>query len=106
MLTRKNLFQFLAFALLLIVSTNAFSQQKITGTVFEKPSDSPISLAEVFVSGTTIGPVTDENDRFELRVPYLPCQIIFNHVSYTPVVYTAMDAKNISVALTPVNLND
>jgi hypothetical protein len=54
----------------------------ITGQVIDSSTNSPISLAEIFISGTTRGCISDQDGQFNLKVPFFPCTLVADHVSY------------------------
>jgi len=96
---------FLALTILLLgFVTTTFSTNLISGIVYDEITNKPIPLVEVFISGTTIGTVANSEGQFELDAPYLPCQLVFNHISYTPVVFTAIKGESINIKLSSVNL--
>jgi hypothetical protein len=78
----------LAAAILIVfpslVSSSAQETYKITGVVLNRETNDPIPLAEVFISGTTYGSITDTEGRFELETGYLPCLLVVSHLSYAP----------------------
>jgi hypothetical protein len=67
-----------------LVSGSAQETYKITGVVLNRETNDPVPLAEVFISGTTHGSITDTEGRFELETGYLPCQLVVSHLSYAP----------------------
>jgi hypothetical protein len=58
----------------------------ISGVVTEQDSGKPISDANVYVNGTSVRVVTDANGLFSLTLPAIPCQVVFSHLIYQPVV--------------------
>ena len=56
----------------------------ITGVVLNRETNDPVPLAEVFISGTTYGSITDTKGVFELKTSYLPCELVVSHLSYAP----------------------
>ena len=65
-------------------SGRAQAAYKIRGVVINMESGGPVQLAEVFISGTTYGSITNEAGEFELETSYLPCQLVVSHISYAP----------------------
>ena len=61
---------------------NESSAYRIRGVVINMESGGPVKLAEVFVSGTTYGSITNEAGEFELETSYLPCQLVVSHIAY------------------------
>ena len=68
----------------LFVLGNGSSAYKIKGIVLNHKTGAPIPLAEVFISGTTFGSITNDEGEFELKTSYLPCQLVASHISYAP----------------------
>ena len=64
----KNHFRMILAALLLCVSTVAFAQQRISGTIVDL-SGQPVIGASVMIPGTQTGVVTDLDGKYELSVP-------------------------------------
>lgn len=60
------------------------TQEELTllGQVFDSETKQPIPFAEVFISTTTRGCITDQNGVFNLKVPFIPCTLVADHVSY------------------------
>ena len=71
------------FLLSLILLSYADSQIKITGTVIDNKSGSPISLVNVYNSVTEEGEITDNEGRFSLTLNNRQkAELIFSHVAY------------------------
>lgn len=61
-----------------------FSQgHTLEGVVFDRETRKPVSLATVYINGTSIGTITDLQGNFRLNHVMLPCELIVSHVSYT-----------------------
>jgi len=62
----------------------------LSGTVINSETRKPIPHAEIFISGTTRGCISDMQGNFILEVPYIPCTLVADHISYesfiTPIV--------------------
>jgi hypothetical protein len=60
-----------------------FSQgYTLEGVVFDHETRLPVSLATVYINGTSIGTITDVQGKFRLDQVFLPCELILSHVSY------------------------
>ena len=68
----------------LFVSGSMPETYKISGVVFNKETNDPIPLVEVFISGSTYGSITNEEGEFELETSYFPVQLVASHISYAP----------------------
>lgn len=86
-LKHKTVNSFLAVLMLVfLISASGYgsSVYKIRGIILNQKTGEPISLAEVFISGTTFGSITNDKGEFELTTSFLPCQLVASHVSYAP----------------------
>ena len=84
----------------LAVTSVAFSQEQIlTGRVIDKESGEPVRNTEIFISGTTVGCTTDALGQFTLKLPYLPCILIANHVAYEAYVKPIDSANSLTIEL-------
>lgn len=74
---------FLTFLFFLFVVALSYSQdQLLTGWVIDKETRNPIPNTAIFLSGTSIGCITDSSGNFTIKLPYTPCILIADHVSY------------------------
>lgn len=73
----------------------------ITGQVLDSKTKKPIPHAEIFVSGTTSGCITDSLGNFKLKAPYLPCTLVADHVSYESFVKPIKDIQQLNIQLVP-----
>lgn len=95
----------LSLALLLGSTAAAQAQQaSVTGRVTEAGSGSPISDAQIFIVGTNLGGLTNQDGRFVLRnVPVGAQQLRVIRIGYTetkrPVAVVAGQATTVDVAL-------
>jgi len=64
----------------------------LSGQVIDSKTSQPIPLAEIFISGTTKGCISDQNGYFNLKVPFFPCTLVADHVSYDSFI-TALDGS-------------
>lgn len=80
----NSLFAVLMFVYITSVSGNGKSAYIIRGIVLNQKTGDPIPLAEVFISGTTYGSITNDEGEFELKTSFLPCQLVSSHISYAP----------------------
>lgn len=91
---RKRIAFFLAC---MLMSSLAFAQTKVTGTVVSAEDGEPIPGAQVVVEGTKTGVVTDANGKFALTVPANAKQL---EISCAGMVPQKVGVKpNISVSL-------
>ncbi|MBQ6310170.1 MAG: TonB-dependent receptor [Bacteroidales bacterium] len=72
----------LLFALAALISTMAFAQSRVTGTVTSKEDGGPIPGVNVMVKGTRTGSFTDENGKYSINAP-ANATLVFTSVGYT-----------------------
>ena len=71
------------FLFLLILLSFGYSQIKITGTVIDDKSGSPIPLVNIYSSDSDVGEVTDNKGRFSFTLNNeQKAELIFSHVAY------------------------
>jgi hypothetical protein len=63
-------------------SENNSPAQFLSGNIVDAKTNKPIKFAEVFISGTTSGCITDTLGNFNLKIPFFPCTLIADHVAY------------------------
>ena len=81
-----RLFCLLAFFTLSVVypTSSQVLSFYINGKITDKESNKPIHLAELFISGSSIGTATDEKGNFKISIPLLPCYLVVTHRDYDP----------------------
>ena len=81
----------------LMLSLSVFPQgYKVTGNVTEWRTGLPISLATVYINGTSLGTITDNLGNFHLDHVILPCELILSHVSYQVKRIPLMDSAQLT----------
>lgn len=102
-----KLFQFptLVFCLSIICQVILAQQNTITGHVLDTETQMPIPHTEVFVSGTTVGCITDTYGNFSLDVPFIPCVLVADHVSYESFIQTIEEKQQLTIELSPSNFS-
>jgi len=84
--------------LIVIAPRELLQQQKITGTVTDK--NGPIPGANVVVTGTTMGAITDLNGKFSIEVPQGAKSLTFTFVGMEPQEITIGTLTQIDVTMT------
>lgn len=78
----------------------------ISGKITDKISQEPIHLAELFVSGSSVGTATDEKGEFKIIIPFLPCYLVVTHAEHDPfATYIESFMDSIHIALSPSSIN-
>ncbi len=88
------------FLMIVVLSSFLFAGTagKITGTITDEKTDIPLSGANIYLEGTSIGGITDESGYYVmLNVPVGIYNIKISYIGYTPV--TVQEAK-VSIDLT------
>lgn len=76
----------------------------ISGIVTNSETGKPIPHVEVFISGTTRGCITDSLGEFNLKIPFVPCTLVADHVAFESFIKTvAKDTGELEISLTPSN---
>jgi hypothetical protein len=87
----------LSAALLTLFSISVLSQGfKVAGKVTEVRTGLPVSLATVYINGTSVGTITDILGNFQLDRVILPCELIISHVSYQVKHIVLMDSTQLT----------
>jgi hypothetical protein len=68
--------------LLVFSQIQLLGQTKITGTLWDAQSNSPVEYATIYINGTTNGTISDSTGNFKLENVKLPCQMVVSHISY------------------------
>jgi|GEM_PF-1104568 len=93
------------FSVIQPVSGQGFSFY-ISGKITDKESQEPVKLAEIFISGSSVGTATDEKGEFKIIVPFLPCYLVVTHEKYDPfATYIDNFMDSVYIALTPLSIN-
>jgi hypothetical protein len=97
-----TLLKFLSLSTLFILVTfSSLAQKNITGTIIDAKTQKPIVHAEVFISGTTTGCISDKLGNFTLETPFFPCILVADHVSYESHVQPLTQSENLQIKLAP-----
>jgi len=71
------------YLLLLWLVAGNLNAQKLTGIVFDKENQWPVSNAHVFLDGSSLNDVTDAEGRFEISAQsVLDLPLVISHISY------------------------
>lgn len=94
----------ISLLLLCMITTQLFAQQQnISGRITDAETRLPIRYAEVFISGTTVGCITDSLGNFTLKVPFLPCTLVADHVAYESFIKPIENCETLNIKLKPQN---
>ena len=85
--------------ILTLIAVSTFAQNTITGIVIDAQTQKPIVHAEVFISGTTTGCITNKDGSFSLESPFFPCVVVVDHVSYDSYIKTLKFQENLRVLI-------
>ena len=90
----RNLLSFSISSLLLWLITGSLSAQKLTGVVFDRENQIPVSNAHVFLDGSSLHDVTNVEGRFEISVQQVvDLPLVISHISYhTKVISNAFSS--------------
>ncbi|MEA5401488.1 carboxypeptidase-like regulatory domain-containing protein [Arcicella sp. DC2W] len=93
--------------LLLFISFASLSQVAIKGKVIDEENNKPLPFSTVFVVGSSIGTIANENGEFSLNVPFGTIQIGASFIGYSTIssVFESKQliAKTLTFKLMPVS---
>ena len=93
---------FITILFTVLFAIQLFAQEKtIGGKVVDSETKLPIPHVEVFISGTTIGCISDSLGIFKLKAPYFPCTLVADHVSYQSFIKPLNTANQLNIELSP-----
>ncbi len=105
---RPQLFFLLTFVVFFIAHS-AYSQMPsffVSGKIISRDTNKPINLAELFISGSSIGTATDEKGNFKINIPLLPCFLVVTHRDFDPfATYIDNITDSLHIALSPSSIN-
>ena len=89
----------LLLALFTALTTFAFAQRTVTGTVKDTDSGETLVGASVVVTGTTKGTLTDLDGKYELQVPADAASLTFSYTGYSNLTIPLGTSKVVDAAL-------
>ncbi len=89
----------LLLALFTALTTFAFAQRTVTGTVKDTDSGETLVGASVVVTGTTKGTLTDLDGKYELQVPADAASLTFSYTGYANLTIPLGSSKVVDAAL-------
>ncbi|WP_346855462.1 carboxypeptidase-like regulatory domain-containing protein [uncultured Draconibacterium sp.] len=97
--------QFYFFIALMLLNFTSSAQQNnaISGRIIDSESQKPIPHVEVFISGTTVGCITDTAGIFQIKPPYFPCTLVADHIAYESFVKPLEHGGNLLIDMRPSN---
>ncbi len=87
--------------MLAILLAKGATGQELTGSVIDQTTLLPIQGVALFISGTTIGCTTNAEGKFSLKLPFTPCILIADHVSYDAFIKPMDSADQLQISLKP-----
>jgi len=72
----------LAILILLGISTVAWAQQSVSGTVVNSADNTPLIGASVLIKGTTQGALTDDQGRFSIQMEELQGDLVVSYIGF------------------------
>ena len=79
-------------------AAGAYAQRTVTGTVYDQ-DQAPITGANVFVKGTQVGAITDQQGKYSISVPAAGNTLVFSFIGYTSQEVTIGTRSVINVTL-------
>ena len=101
----KTIYFFLSiFSLVMLSFTASAQQKKITGTVLNASTNSPLAGATISVENAKATSITDSNGKFEIMVPNGNATLLVSFVSYETKKVPLNGQSQVSVSLKPVDV--
>ena len=96
-----KIYNSLILLLLLIISTDVDAQSTIKGTVLDAQTNEAIIGANVIISGTTVGTVTDWDGTYEFTTSdhSFPLEVVVSYIGYTDKMVVVTDEKKSKILL-------
>ena len=68
---------------MVLISTVAFAQRTVTGSVTDAATGDPVQGAAVLIKGTTVGAYTDQDGNYTVSVPSDGTVLIFSYFGFS-----------------------
>lgn len=78
----KKITQFLFTTAVMLITTVAFSQSTLTGTILDSEMNAPLPGANVVEKGTTNGTTSDFDGKFKLQTESASGEVVISYVGY------------------------
>ncbi len=69
----------------------------VSGVVTDQDNNGPVQYVTVYINGSTIGTITDQDGVFKLTGFSVPCELILSHVSYELQRFEIKDTSGLSM---------
>ena len=89
----------LLFVLLIFPATMVAQQGRVTGTVTEAGSNSPLAGANIIVKGTTNGVITDFDGNYSLNIDAFPATLVVSSVGFNTTEVKVTAAGDVQISL-------
>ncbi|TKG97222.1 carboxypeptidase-like regulatory domain-containing protein [Puteibacter caeruleilacunae] len=91
---------------LIVLSLVGFSQQNLTGKVFNAENNTPLPYTTIYQNGTTNGTISDVNGVFSLENLTFPCEIVISHIGYktSTLSLNEIPKEPVKLTLSPQNI--
>lgn len=87
------------FFLALLLSSNVYAQQKVTGNVTDAADGSPIPGVAIVVEGTNVGTLTNPDGNYSIEIPSGGNKLVFSMVGYAKQTIEIGSKTTIDVAM-------
>ncbi|MBI9063648.1 MAG: carboxypeptidase-like regulatory domain-containing protein, partial [Marinilabiliaceae bacterium] len=88
-----------------VILSNEVTQpdkKTLKGAVVDAETNQPLVGVNVYVKGTTLGTITDENGQFEFKVPDEPGWLVFSFIGFEDQEISLVGKTSFSVVMIPV----
>lgn len=90
------------FIFLFYLTTNCFSQIKISGKIVDERTNEGITGASIYLNNSSCGAQTDADGKFKLSCPTTGrAEIVFSHISYEKklILVEQGNGENLTISL-------
>lgn len=96
----------LTVILLCMIKSFVLSQNIIQGKIFSAESKNPLPSANIYIEGTYIGTISNNEGRYSLEIPSIPAVVVISYIGYRTcrLVIDNTGISSTDIALDPVIL--
>lgn len=99
----KTLLTFILICFIIFSNGQNTKRISLSGQVINAKTQEPIQHAEIFISGTTVGCISDSLGNFNLKIPFVPCTLVADHVAFESFIQPLENNEDLKIKLKPEN---
>lgn len=96
----------ISLALTIAITAGASAESIITGKITDSGTNEPLAYVNIYVEGTYIGTISNDDGEYYLKIPVIPANVIISHLGYKTGSLTIEKPGDIKadISLTPFHL--